>query len=449
MIATFCPVLALTLALGGGFALGDKIHLKDGRVLDGKVLEEKDGRILLKMKLGSVWIDKARIQRIEKERPSREVYLERKAALSRTNSAGWVDLGRFCLENGLAEEAKECFDSALTASPDLPEARAELNRLLSLEGLSRLLKAQDEEEVRQAAVGLSRLGPIGLGILKEALDKRDRAIRALEKKPATLLARIRGEFIRLRDTTLNNIRNERHYTDKNEKVRESILERVRTLQQMHRDPGNPTHLRLHLRLAVWMFENDRIVGALEAFGAPGKKHIVIRDDPLLSLSKRVSSDSFLDEANRHRKANEVVAGKNAKTAKSLDISRLEIAGIEAINDYRELMGLKRLKIDPRLRKAAMGHSRAMAEKGFFSHLSPLAGLKTPYARIRKAGYDFQTAAENIARKKDGLTAAGALCAWIASPGHHRALVHSELEDLGLGIHGIYWTLNMGKHRKAD
>jgi uncharacterized protein YkwD len=202
-------------------------------------------------------------------------------------------------------------------------------------------------------------------------------------------------------------------------------------------------LFLYEAVEGWAGEIERLEGPRKDFKAPYRSEAGAALDTLAQAVRETLSIASL---NPHRKKNDRIREENAKGFDALDLTGPERAGVLAVNDYRDLMGLRRLSLDPALVEAARGHSASMEAKGYFSHRSKEPGLTTVYARIRKAGYDYRLAGENIARKIDGLTAQEALATWIESPGHDRNLLHPESEDLGLGVRGIYWTLDMGRKR---
>ncbi|HPO00481.1 MAG TPA: 30S ribosomal protein S1, partial [Opitutaceae bacterium] len=73
----------------------------------------------------------------------------------------------------------------------------------------------------------------------------------------------------------------------------------------------------------------------------------------------------------------------------------ELANIQAVNDYRETLGLARMEIDLRLMQAARGHSKEMTDLKYFSHVSPTKGREGFGDRCRLAGYQG-AGGENIA-----------------------------------------------------
>lgn len=65
------------------------------------------------------------------------------------------------------------------------------------------------------------------------------------------------------------------------------------------------------------------------------------------------------------------------------------------NRARCARGLRPLATDSNLQQAATWHSDDMAKRGFFSHTSPVRGRRTLGDRVKKAGFRFQSVAENI------------------------------------------------------
>ncbi|MHC5039246.1 MAG: CAP domain-containing protein [Planctomycetota bacterium] len=440
---------AVLVAILGLFtpSLADKIYLKDGRVLEGEVVKEEKTRIRIKMDLGSVWVDREEILRIEKVPPPREIYEKRKRALSPKDAQGWFDLGVFCQEKGLTEEAEASFRAALKASPDHAGAKARLNAILANREVEALLKAPDPDEILERTAKIILLEEAGEKALKEALKERDKEFVRFDSHPEPLSARLASEFKKLRDRIRRIVLNEALYTDKALETKAKVEEDVRRLRAMVKDPGALEILSLHPPLGRMIEDVSRLEKALADFRHAEERPPPKPSQALQTLQEKIRARSFPFPENPHAKENLKISAYNEKRANALSLYTIEREGIRAVNDYRDWIGLRRLRISASLYRAATKHSRAMVEHGFFSHTSPLKGLKTPYARIRKAGYDFKIAGENIARKKGGMSAQEALDAWIASPGHHRNLLRPELEDLGLAVNGEYWTLDLGRQRK--
>jgi hypothetical protein len=116
----------------------------------------------------------------------------------------------------------------------------------------------------------------------------------------------------------------------------------------------------------------------------------------------------------------------------------EFLGTLELNRRRYLLGLRLLRIDARLADAARDHSVDMAERGFFSHTSPIKG-KERFGQ-RAANFGTSASAENIAAGQQ--TGAGAVRAWWYSPGHHRNMLGGHGRT-GLGQHRTMWTQMFG------
>jgi uncharacterized protein YkwD len=107
--------------------------------------------------------------------------------------------------------------------------------------------------------------------------------------------------------------------------------------------------------------------------------------------------------------------------------------------------LRAVRIDDRLVKSARLHSLDMQKRGYFDHFSlpnPATGepRKSPFDRMRDAGYEGQGASENIAQAG---SFRDAHLSWCHSSGHHRNIL-SSWTDMGTGAAGgSHWTQNFG------
>lgn len=103
-----------------------------------------------------------------------------------------------------------------------------------------------------------------------------------------------------------------------------------------------------------------------------------------------------------------------------------------------------LTMNPSLRCSARKHSADMAARNFFDHVNPSG--EDPFVRMMQAGYDFQTAGENIAA---GLPdAAGTMMQWMGSDGHCTNIMNPGFTNIGVGYStggefGTLWTQNFG------
>jgi uncharacterized protein YkwD len=129
------------------------------------------------------------------------------------------------------------------------------------------------------------------------------------------------------------------------------------------------------------------------------------------------------------------AGANTPAAQVLSITNAE----------RAKVGCKALKTDADLTTAAQDHSADMAKNNYFSHDSQDG--RSPFDRMKDAGYSFSAAAENIAMGQ--LTPSAVMTAWMNSAGHKANILNCTYTQIGIGIakdkNGApYWTQDFGK-----
>lgn len=116
-------------------------------------------------------------------------------------------------------------------------------------------------------------------------------------------------------------------------------------------------------------------------------------------------------------------------------SRTEQEQCRITNEYRVMMGRHAVRLYDRMTLAAHDHCNDMSTLGFFSHMSPVEGKRTPWDRMARQGMQPLGASENIAINRSPL---GAHQAWLRSPGHHRNLLGSAWRLMGPGHVGRYY-----------
>jgi uncharacterized protein YkwD len=107
-----------------------------------------------------------------------------------------------------------------------------------------------------------------------------------------------------------------------------------------------------------------------------------------------------------------------------------------INRERRGHGLRSVRAERHLRRAAQGHARDMAGHDFFGHVSP--GGATMQARVTRAGYlrgaHEWWLGEALAWGRDGSGSPSAILAeLLASPPHRAILLDPAYRDLGIGV----------------
>lgn len=131
------------------------------------------------------------------------------------------------------------------------------------------------------------------------------------------------------------------------------------------------------------------------------------------------------------------------------------ATICLLNLERRAQGLRRLRSNRQLTRAARRHSRAMIERKFFDHVAPSGS--TLLSRIKSAGYlrraRTYSVGENLGWGGGTLSTPLEMHrAWMRSPGHRENLLRPYYRQVGIGIvsgtpagvAGATYTQNFGR-----
>src|ERR671915_1133263 len=126
---------------------------------------------------------------------------------------------------------------------------------------------------------------------------------------------------------------------------------------------------------------------------------------------------------------------NAMPAKAAKRTMVR-ATLCTLNAQRERHGLRPLKLNKRLSKAARRHARDMVRRDYFAHDS--LGGGTFVDRIRRSGYlndaHRWTVGENLAWGSNERSAPRAITAmWMDSPGHRANILSSAFREVGIGF----------------
>lgn len=127
-------------------------------------------------------------------------------------------------------------------------------------------------------------------------------------------------------------------------------------------------------------------------------------------------------------------------ARTMKVKEQRRAILKKTNEIRARHGCPRLKLRPKLNKAAQRHARDMSRKNYFSHTSKDG--TSWITRITRTGWD-DPGGENIARGFYG--ASSVMSAWMNSPSHRRNIVNCKFRNLGVGFvrSGHYWVQDFG------
>ncbi len=103
--------------------------------------------------------------------------------------------------------------------------------------------------------------------------------------------------------------------------------------------------------------------------------------------------------------------------------------LELTNYSRNAYGLKNLRANAMLSKAAQEKAKNMLSEQYFSHNSPYG--QTPWDFIKAQGYRYIIAGENLAI--NFYDSESLENAWMNSPGHKANILNKDFEDIGIGM----------------
>ena len=132
--------------------------------------------------------------------------------------------------------------------------------------------------------------------------------------------------------------------------------------------------------------------------------------------------------------------------KKFVLSEEEQRVIDLTNAERKKKDLPPVKFNQVLCEVARAHSANMVKQAKVEH--NLDG-KTPYDRIKEAGYRYAVAGENLARAD--VTIEEVMEAWMASKSHRDNILDAEFTEIGVGLvrdeQNTYYTQVFAKPRK--
>lgn len=125
--------------------------------------------------------------------------------------------------------------------------------------------------------------------------------------------------------------------------------------------------------------------------------------------------------------------------------------VELTNAERARAGCAALTVNNTLAVVAQNHAVDMAQSDYFSHTS-LDG-RSPFDRMRAAGYRYTAAAENIAAGYQ--TPESVVAGWMNSSGHRANILNCGYTQIGVGYYLMnpdsgsvnyyhYWVQNFGR-----
>jgi uncharacterized protein YkwD len=121
-----------------------------------------------------------------------------------------------------------------------------------------------------------------------------------------------------------------------------------------------------------------------------------------------------------------------------------------VNNKRRAHGLRALRVDRKLQKAAGRHARDMIRHRFFAHQRP--GGPDLFERLRRAGWRGHAWGEAIAYGCGSMgSPRSTVRMWMNSPPHRAILLSSRYRLGGVGVtasalcgRGSMWVLDVGR-----
>ncbi|HRT93137.1 MAG TPA: hypothetical protein P5532_01855, partial [Planctomycetota bacterium] len=153
-------LLVAALALGAS-THADVVRLKNGNVLEGKIIAETSKELRIRTASASeLTVPRDQVAEIEKGEAPFEIYKKRAAALKEDDAAGHHALADYCLEHRLLPEAIAELRRVLELEKDNPAALAKLRPLLDqraqpLLGQAKRLQEQGQfEEAEEPLIAI-------------------------------------------------------------------------------------------------------------------------------------------------------------------------------------------------------------------------------------------------------------------------------------------------------
>jgi uncharacterized protein YkwD len=115
-----------------------------------------------------------------------------------------------------------------------------------------------------------------------------------------------------------------------------------------------------------------------------------------------------------------------------DVAIMEKQVLDLINKERTKRGLKPLKSNEALAKAAQKHTKRMAQDNFFSHTDKQG--KSVADRVNAERYRWSRVGENIALNS-GFSdpVVQAVEGWMQSRGHRENILNADFTETGIGV----------------
>ncbi|MAD34442.1 MAG: hypothetical protein CMJ88_11910 [Planctomycetes bacterium] len=305
-----------------------------------------------------------------------------------------------------------------------------------------------EGELQREALGvavrellLKSLGSVQSSSLKKQVDSLTRERDELDAARSHAKALIFDEVKYFYPYKPPAVSGEKH--SEYNRVQQEVDERIAALRKIWQ--GSKTSLRVSKKFGDDLARVDWLAEQMTRLGSlPKGESVATMLQPIawaraLEPGEAVTLQTFsLTPAERAQRVYWRQIREYNEAAKD-DWSVAVTTLLRITNDYREMFGHRPLAAVKSACEASQGHADEMSKLGYFAHMSPTPGRKTPTDRMRLAGYTSGVS-ENIAMTGGALSSH---VAWCHSSGHHRNLLSPGHREIGIGANGRYWVQNFG------
>ena len=172
-----------------------------------------------------------------------------------------------------------------------------------------------------------------------------------------------------------------------------------------------------------------ILAALAAF--------LVLAAPAMAAKRSSWSSKSYSHASKKKRAKAPRRCQNTASARARPpTTRWPTSTICLLNKQRARRGLRKLRLDRRLSRAARSHSLDMVRRNYFSHVSRSGSDIVD--RLNRTGYmrgaRAWTVGENLAwGSGTRSTPSEIMEAWMSSPGHKANILQRRFREIGIGV----------------
>jgi len=148
----FLIILSLWLFLSASTSLADVIHLKGGRKLEGEIISERGEKVKVKIKGGTITLNKSDILKVEEKVSLEEFHQKKLAELKEDDAEAHFELALWCKRYGLYKEYEALLEKTLKINPEHTQAKRVLREYKKSLGIPTISK-EAEERLRKEFAG--------------------------------------------------------------------------------------------------------------------------------------------------------------------------------------------------------------------------------------------------------------------------------------------------------